>query len=82
MSSAGLGELQIRPERTRRVERAKEATRRWAFASLSRLAARVGNERETEPDEPGGVQPACVRGGGRARRRVSGRNRCVSAFCH
>lgn len=64
MSSAGLGELQIRPERTRRVERAKEATRRWAFASLSRLAARVGNERETEPDEPGGVQPACVRGGG------------------
>lgn len=64
MSSAGLGELQIRPERTRRVERAKEAPRRWAFASLSMLAARVGNERETEPDESGGVQPACVRGGG------------------
>lgn len=82
MSSAGLGGLQIRPERTRCVERAKEAMRRWAFASLSRLAARVGNEREAGPDESGGVQPACVRGGGEIVDVFLVAVRTVSAFCH
>lgn len=60
MSSAGLGELQIRPERTKPVERAKEAIQRGASASLSRFSAGVGNEQETGLEEPGGVQPACV----------------------
>lgn len=63
----------------------KERRRRCGagrFASLSRLAARVGNERETGPDESGGVQPACVRGSGEIVDVFLVAIRTVSVFCH